>query len=116
MSSLPPGSTQSSQPKPAFSSINEHCLLQLRGTLTLLFQLCVVVGIFCAQAINIGTAQIQVWGWRLSLGLAAVPGLILLVGGLLLPETPNSLIERGYLQRVSEPPPSIARSRPPRRC
>ena len=33
-------------------------------------------------------------GWRLSLGLAGVPACVLLLGGLLLPESPNSLIER----------------------
>ena len=64
------------------------------------FQLCVVLGILIAQSINVGTSQIQPYGWRISLGLAAVPGFILLMGGLFLPETPNSLIERGYLQQV----------------
>jgi len=41
-------------------------------------------------------AGVQDWahGWRLSLGLAAVPALVLLAGGILLPESPNSLIER----------------------
>lgn len=34
-------------------------------------------------------------GWRLSLGLAGVPAAILLFGSIVLPETPNSLIERG---------------------
>ena len=38
-------------------------------------------------------------GWRLSLGLAGVPAVILLFGSLLLPETPNSLIERGHRAR-----------------
>jgi ABC-type Fe3+ transport system permease subunit len=66
----------------------------------MLFQLCVVSGILVAQAVNIGTSQLGDWGWRISLGLAAVPGCVLLIGGLLLPETPNSLIERGYLQKV----------------
>ena len=66
----------------------------------MLFQLCVVTGILVAQAINVGTSHITWWGWRLSLGLSAVPGFVLLVGGLVLPETPNSLIERGYLHRV----------------
>lgn len=46
-----------------------------------------------AQLINYG---VQDWshGWRLSLGLAAVPAFVLLLGGILLPESPNSLIER----------------------
>ncbi|KAL0442839.1 UNVERIFIED_CONTAM: Sugar carrier protein C [Sesamum latifolium] len=35
------------------------------------------------------------WGWRLSLGGAMVPALIVTLGSLVLPETPNSLIERG---------------------
>lgn len=52
-----------------------------------------------AQAINFGTQHIVPWGWRLSLGLAAIPGAILAVGGCLLPETPNSLIERGHRRR-----------------
>ena len=33
-------------------------------------------------------------GWRLSLGLAAVPGLILLLGAIILPESPNFLVEK----------------------
>ena len=50
-------------------------------------------GILVAQLINYG---VQDWshGWRLSLGLAAVPALIMLLGGIMLPESPNSLIER----------------------
>jgi hypothetical protein len=46
-------------------------------------------------------AALQDWenGWRLSLGLAAVPALILTLGGICLPESPNSLIERGRRQQ-----------------
>ncbi|CAI0429890.1 unnamed protein product, partial [Linum tenue] len=36
-------------------------------------------------------------GWRLSLGLAGVPAVLLTLGALLVSETPNSLIERGRL-------------------
>ena len=36
-------------------------------------------GLVVASAINVGTNYL-VWGWRLSLGLAAVPGAILLLG------------------------------------
>ncbi|KAI3770402.1 hypothetical protein L6452_01534 [Arctium lappa] len=35
------------------------------------------------------------WGWRLSLGGAMVPALIIIVGSIVLPETPTSMIERG---------------------
>ena len=66
----------------------------------MLFQLCVVVGILVAQAVNVGMSHVKTEGWRISLGIAAIPGLVLLVGGLLLPESPNSLIERGFLAQV----------------
>ena len=50
-----------------------------RGRLNTLVQLGTIGGIVAANAINIGTNTV-IWGWRLSLGLAAVPGLILLMG------------------------------------
>lgn len=34
-------------------------------------------------------------GWRLSLAGAAAPALLLFLGSLALPDTPNSLLERG---------------------
>eukprot|EP00878_Enallax_costatus_P013969 GHUV01014608.1.p1 GENE.GHUV01014608.1~~GHUV01014608.1.p1 ORF type:complete len:359 (+),score=48.02 GHUV01014608.1:129-1079(+) len=71
----------------------------LRGALNILFQLAVTIGIFVAQLINYGTQNLQPWGWRLSLALAGIPGLLLFVGALCLPDTPNSLIERGKLER-----------------
>lgn len=61
-----------------------------------------ITGILFAQLINIGTFGIRPWGWRLSLGLAAVPGSILLLGGLFLPDSPNSLIERGQFEKGRE--------------
>lgn len=75
---------------------------QWRGLLHILFQLATVTGILFAQLINIGTFGIRPWGWRLSLGLAAVPGSILLLGGLFLPDSPNSLIERGQFEKGRE--------------
>jgi MFS family permease len=71
---------------------------QWRGGLNMLFQLATTVGIFCANLVNYGTQHMQGWGWRLSLGLAGVPAAVMFVGGLFLFETPNSLIERGYLE------------------
>lgn len=69
------------------------------GLLTFAICICDVSGILIAQLINIGTYNIRPWGWRLSLGLAAVPGTILLLGGLFLPDSPNSLIERGQFEK-----------------
>ncbi|GAB4821174.1 hypothetical protein N2152v2_008220 [Parachlorella kessleri] len=69
-----------------------------RGGLNMMFQLAVTIGIIVAQLVNYGT-QTMNNGWRLSLGLAGVPAIILLIGSLLLPETPNSLIERGHRAR-----------------
>ncbi|KAK9793166.1 hypothetical protein WJX73_001731, partial [Symbiochloris irregularis] len=66
-----------------------------RGRLNTLVQLGTISGIVVGTGINVGASFLE-WGWRLPLSLAAVPGSILLLGGLFLPETPNSLIERGY--------------------
>lgn len=59
-------------------------------------QVVLTLGIVVAQAINIGTQHIPGYGWRISLACAGLPALVLTAGGLLLPETPNSLIERGF--------------------
>ena len=50
-----------------------------RGRLNTIVQLGTISGIVVANAINIGTNKL-IWGWRLSLGLAAVPGAVLLAG------------------------------------
>lgn len=59
-------------------------------------QVVLTLGIVLAQAINIGTQHIPGYGWRISLAFAGVPAIVLTLGGLLLPDTPNSLIERGH--------------------
>ena len=66
-----------------------------------MFQLATTIGIFAASMVNYKTQKIKPWGWRLSLtlGLAAAPALLMTVGGIFLPETPNSLIERGHLDK-----------------
>ncbi|KAK9827591.1 hypothetical protein WJX81_001828 [Elliptochloris bilobata] len=68
----------------------------MRGFLNQLFQLATTVGILAAQLINYGTLRIPDWGWRLSLAGAAAPALLLFLGSLALPDTPNSLLERGH--------------------
>lgn len=64
-----------------------------------MFQLATTLGIFTANMINFGTSKLEPWGWRLSLGLAALPATLMTIGGLLVPETPNSLIERGLSEK-----------------
>ncbi|KAJ0804702.1 putative major facilitator, sugar transporter, major facilitator superfamily [Helianthus annuus] len=61
----------------------------LRGGLNMMFQLAPTLGIFSANMINYGTSKLNKWGWRLSLGLAAAPALLMTVGGILLPEQLN---------------------------
>ncbi|ERN18499.1 hypothetical protein AMTRI_Chr12g238550 [Amborella trichopoda] len=69
---------------------------KLRGTLNIMFQLAITVGILMANLINYGTNNMKGdIGWRVSLGLAAVPAIIMIVGSIFLLDTPNSLIERG---------------------
>ncbi|XP_044966722.1 sugar transport protein MST1-like isoform X2 [Hordeum vulgare subsp. vulgare] len=78
-----------------------------RGGFISAFPLFISVGYLVANLINYGTSRIPEWGWRLSLGLAAVPAAIMVLGALLITDTPSSLVLRGMhdharaaLQRV----------------
>ncbi|XP_071729593.1 sugar carrier protein A-like isoform X2 [Rutidosis leptorrhynchoides] len=79
--------------------LSEMAPTHLRGGLNMMFQLATTLGIFSANMINYRTTKIEQWNWRISLGLAAVPALLMTVGGILLPETPNSLIEQGSKEK-----------------
>ncbi|KAI9388342.1 hypothetical protein POPTR_009G048500v4 [Populus trichocarpa] len=54
--------------------------------------------ILVANLVNYGTEKIHPWGWRLSLGSAVIPAVLMSVGAILLPETPNSLVEQEKLE------------------
>ncbi|KAG9456452.1 hypothetical protein H6P81_000960 [Aristolochia fimbriata] len=77
--------------------LSEIAPTRIRGGLNILFQLNVTIGILFANLVNYGTAKLHPWGWRLSLGLAGIPALLLFVGSIMVVDTPNSLIERGHL-------------------
>ncbi|KZV46435.1 sugar transport protein 7 [Dorcoceras hygrometricum] len=79
--------------------LSEMAPTHLRGGLNMMFQLATTTGIFTANMINYGTEKLHPWGWRLSLGLAAVPAVLMTIGGILLSETPNSLTERGFQEK-----------------
>lgn len=80
--------------------LSEMAPAKIRGAVNQLFQLTTCLGILVANLINYGTEKIHPWGWRLSLGLATVPATFMFVGGLFLPETPNSLVEQGKLDEA----------------
>ncbi|KAM1264717.1 hypothetical protein ACFX15_034022 [Malus domestica] len=76
--------------------VSEVAPYKYRGALNMMFQLSITIGILAAGVINYFFAEIKGgWGWRLSLGGAAVPAIMIMIGALVLPETPNSLVERG---------------------
>lgn len=79
--------------------LSEIAPTRLRGALNILFQLNVTIGILLANLINYGTSKIQGWGWRLSLGLAGIPAVMLTLGAIMVVDTPNSLIERGHMEQ-----------------
>jgi MFS family permease len=66
-----------------------------RGGFMTAFPLFMSIGYLVATLINYGTAKIPVWGWRLSLGLAAVPAAVMVVGAALITDSPSSLVLRG---------------------
>ncbi|CAN6351315.1 unnamed protein product [Urochloa humidicola] len=77
--------------------LSEMAPARLRGMLNIGFQLMITIGILAAELINYGTAKIKAgYGWRVSLALAAVPAGIITLGSFFLPDTPNSLVERGH--------------------
>lgn len=76
---------------------------KIRGALNIGFQMAITIGIFVANLVNYGTAQIKSgWGWRLSLALAAVPAIMMSIGAFLLPDTPNSILERGHMEKAKQ--------------
>ncbi|KAF5736852.1 hypothetical protein HS088_TW14G01007 [Tripterygium wilfordii] len=74
--------------------LSEIAPVQHRGAVNILFQLFVTIGILIANLVNYGTSKSHPNGWRISLGLAGVPALVLLIGSFIIMETPTSLIER----------------------
>jgi sugar porter (SP) family MFS transporter len=73
--------------------LSEIAPTEVRGAVSSLNQLMIVSGILVAFIVNAILASSG--NWRLMLGLAAVPALILLVGMFFMPETPRHLVHTG---------------------
>jgi sugar porter (SP) family MFS transporter len=73
--------------------IAEMAPKQVRGRLVSLQQLMITVGIFVSYLVGYAFADSR--GWRWMLGLAVVPGLVMLVGLIGLSESPRWLLARG---------------------
>ncbi|XP_066342991.1 sugar transport protein MST1-like [Miscanthus floridulus] len=65
-----------------------------RGSLTAGYQFFLALGVLIANLVNYATAHVS-WGWRVSLGLAGAPAVVIFVGALFLTDTPSSLVMRG---------------------
>ena len=73
--------------------LSEIAPTEIRGAIGSLNQMMIVVGILAAFVVNAILASSG--DWRLMLGLAAVPSLILLAGMFSMPETPRFLVKTG---------------------
>jgi MFS transporter, SP family, sugar:H+ symporter len=73
--------------------LSEIAPTELRGRIASLNQMMIVVGILAAFIVNAILASSG--DWRLMLGLAAVPSIILLIGMFSMPETPRFLVRQG---------------------
>lgn len=82
--------------------LSEIAPAHARGSLNVMFQLACTIGIWVAQWINYGTQNIHPHGWRISVGLAFVPAIILFLGSIIIPDTPNSLVARGYIEKARQ--------------
>ncbi|EEF45377.1 sugar transport protein 8 [Ricinus communis] len=78
--------------------LSELAPVKMRGALNISFQLFVTIGILIANLVNYYTGKIHPHGYKISLGLAGVPALMLGLGSLLIVETPTSLVERNRIE------------------
>ncbi|RDX70836.1 Sugar transport protein 10, partial [Mucuna pruriens] len=81
--------------------LSEMAPTKIRGALNMGFSMMTTIGILVANLINYCTAKHDN-GWRISLGVGAVPAIVLCLGSFFLVETPNSLIERGQHEKAKK--------------
>ncbi|XP_020239160.1 probable polyol transporter 3 [Cajanus cajan] len=74
-----------------------------RGFLASLPELCIGIGILLGYVVNylLGKLSLKL-GWRLMLGIAAIPSLALAFGILAMPESPRWLVMQGHLGKAKK--------------
>ncbi|MDQ6834709.1 MAG: sugar porter family MFS transporter [Actinomycetota bacterium] len=91
--------------------LSEIAPTEIRGAITSLNQMMIVSGILVAFVVNAILASSA--NWRLMLGLAAVPSVVLLVGMLFMPETPRYLVHAGEEETAREVLEDLPGDEPP---
>ncbi|KAG6543969.1 hypothetical protein Mapa_014593 [Marchantia paleacea] len=82
--------------------IAEMAPAQTRGALMASLEISFSIGILAAGIVSYRAETIKPWGWRLALGLAGAPGFVWVLGGIFLPDTPASTLQRGQPRRARE--------------
>ncbi|WP_018661922.1 sugar porter family MFS transporter [Heyndrickxia acidiproducens] len=72
--------------------LSEMAPTAIRGALSSLNQLMIMTGILLAYIVNYIFSSIE--GWRWMLGIALIPGLLMLIGMFFLPESPRWLLKQ----------------------
>ncbi|XP_042492766.1 sugar transport protein 5-like isoform X2 [Macadamia integrifolia] len=87
--------------------LSEMAPSKWRGAFSTGFQFFIGIGVVAANGLNYGSSRLE-WGWRLSLGVAALPAIVMTLGALVISDTPSSLVERGKLAEAEQ---SLRRAR-----
>lgn len=72
-----------------------------RGAVVSLNQLCITIGILVSYLVGFALAAVP-GGWRWMLGIGALPGVILAIGMLILPESPRWLAGHGHAEDAGD--------------
>ena len=81
--------------------LSEVAPKQKRGAIVSLNQLCITAGILISYLVDFGFANVA-GTWRWMLGVGAVPGVLLGVGMLFLPESPRWLASKGRFDQAAD--------------
>lgn len=76
--------------------------LHLRGRLTTMWQMLINFGVLVSSLIAAAFSYVHPYGWRIMLGLSALPGIVQFVGFLFMPESPRWLVSKGQVDSARD--------------